>query len=325
VERDADGFASIRLTQRFRLWRVWRIARTIQDMTTAVSDNVWIRGMQWLLFAVFVGLGFGWIGAGQSWSKANRLADSTYRATGTITSVQPGNALNAPSVNYGYNVDGQHYSDYASIQSSQVPRVAPGDPIQVIYAPSDPSVSAVDLEATRQAAGIGLRIVLVLEAAVAAFFWGPFLLGYLKSGSVDLPSGNLLTGVVMLLLMVGIGLGSLFFGALPQYRRALELVEHGKAIDAQVTLVYDDDGRYADYAYTVQGDHYTGRTRYTGGYSDRPVLKAFYLADMPSYSSLDPHQEVSSARYAIRFLCVWSLLAGVFLYFVSRRAFVRGP
>lgn len=280
------------------------------EITTRVSENLLWRFFQWLLFATFVGVGFGWFASGSEMARANALATEGVHVQGAVTSTDAGDWLNAPTVHYQYVVDGNTLYGNSHIQSAKVVKLAPGDPIDVTYRRGSPEESGTDLVAMQDSANKGLAITGWIEAVVALFFWGPVLFSKMAIGRLNFPVGNFLAGILITALMTLGGAAMLFGKAVPDLRRAEALADTAQVVQAQITGVYDgDQGRYADYAYTVAGNHYSGEAPYSGGYGDRGTLAIRYLPTDPGYSAVSPSDEVQKAKGGVVFMAIWTLLA----------------
>ncbi|MCB8933404.1 MAG: DUF3592 domain-containing protein [Chthonomonadaceae bacterium] len=293
------------------------------EFVSRVSEKLFLRFFQWLLFATFVGVGFGWLAGGKELSLANRLATEGVRVQGAVTETSAGDYLNAPTVRYRYVVNGETLYGYSHTDPEKVVTYAPGDSVEVTYLPSDPGESGTDLVAMQNSGNAGLFRTVLIEAVVALFFWGPVVFSKLAIGKLNFPVGNFLVGMVITGLMFLVGVGVLFGSAVPQLKRAEALADHAEVVDAQITGVYDGEhGRYADYAYTVGGKHYSGEAPYGGGYGDRGTLRIRYLPSEPGYSSMSPFDELSNAKQGVAFMSVWTLLAlgfTVAIYIAGRR------
>lgn len=259
------------------------------------------RIQTWLLFAVFVAIGFGWFGGGSHLVKANRLRASGAHVPGSITSVSAGDSAKGATAYYEFTLDGQKRYGYSKVSGQMAGTLNPGKPVTVTYLPDDPGTTCLDPEAVAEQGRTGVFLTLIVEAILAAIF-----LPLVVNAERDRAKGESIAAAVVIGVMAVGGLAGLVFGVLPGFSKAKSLIAHGQAIPAQITGVYDDDhGRYADYTYSVAGAFYHGKARYQGGYGDRGPIQVYYLPEQPSFSARDPQQNLRDVQFGAVFLTVW--------------------
>lgn len=279
------------------------------------------RVFQWLLFAAFVAIGFGWFAGGKQLAEAASLRASTAQVSGVITSVSPGNSLNNPTAYYTFQVNGTVQYGYSNVRQSTATNLAPGAAVQVTYNARNPSSNAIDTEGIAEAGRRGIFIACIIELVLAAIFIPLIVTAGPSATRTKSINGQNVAGVVVISIMALAGLGALFFGVLPGYQKRQALLHEGKTAVASITGVYDrskGNGRYAEYSYVVDGANYHGKADYRGGYGDRQQINIVYLPSDPSFSAINPEAAVGSARGSILFMALWlailSLFAGLVFY-----------
>ena len=273
--------------------------------------------LPWMLFATFVGVIFGWVASGKEWVLAGQLAKKGASAQGHVLSVTNGDALNCPSVSYRFLVDGTTYYGHSHIVQARKHDLGPGVDTNVLYLPSDPKQSGIDLEGMTQAGKSGLKITLVIEAVLAVFFVGslfakPVPRSRLRANPAYEPRGSLAIGVLAAGFMSLVGLTLLFTAALPDYEHSNQLAESSRVAIGQITSVTTKSksrGLRAHFSFSVNGHFFHGSDNYVGSTSDQGPIEVHYLPSDPDFSTLDVDANVSQARSGLFFMAIWNLIA----------------
>jgi len=295
----------------------------LRIMKLPMSANGAVRFIQWVVFAVLIGYGFGWMPSAPYYTLADRLRAPSVTAPAKITAVSPGNMLNSPTATYTYEFAGRSYDGYSPISNGVVHSLEPGASAKVYVDPASPKDSALDPDAMTVSANWGLVIAGVLEVIVALIFWAPFIAKRFKGTKID---GSKASALVLVGVMLAVGLGMLFFSAIPTLMKSIQLFSRSATATAEITAVYDrteGGGRYAVYAFTVDGKGYQGETDTKAGYGERGKITVHYLPSDPSFSAPDPAGRRDNATGGVIFLCIWNLLVGGILFMIVRHPTVK--